>query len=176
MAQHTNARMAERGCCRPCRLRGSGTAARKDRRLPEGWASMRCLHAENPFCGRFPYRQNLSYPPQAKSVKSPASACCFIDTDDIVPHNDGMGSESSAAIVDGAGLAAQISWCGGILWFGLTKVLVMKMARQSRIGAWGRCAQSFLRTTLFLSNRRFVPDHRSAAGLLPLFAERFACA
>jgi hypothetical protein len=31
---------------------------------------MRYLHAENPCCGRFPYRQNLSYLPQAQSVKS----------------------------------------------------------------------------------------------------------
>src|SRR5271165_5016760 len=71
MAQHTNARTADRGCCRPCRPRGSGTAARKERMLPAGWASMRCLHAENPRCGRLPYRQDLSYPPQAQSVKSP---------------------------------------------------------------------------------------------------------
>src|SRR5271165_1712600 len=72
MAQHTNARTADRGCCRPCRPRGSGTAARKERMLPAGWASMRCLHAENPRCGRLPYREDLSYPPQAQSVKSPA--------------------------------------------------------------------------------------------------------
>jgi hypothetical protein len=30
---------------------------------------MRCLHAENPCGGRFPYRQNLSYLPQPISVK-----------------------------------------------------------------------------------------------------------
>src|SRR5271165_4893921 len=79
MAQHTNARTADRGCCRPCRPRGSGTVARKERMLPAGWASMRCLHAENPRCGRLPYRQDLSYPPQAQSVKSPDENAGVVD-------------------------------------------------------------------------------------------------
>ena len=105
-----------------------------------------------------------------------ASVYLFIDTDNIVPHNSGMGYHSSAAIFDGAGLAAQIFWCGDIFWFGLARFFVINMVRQWRINACGRCARSFLRTSLFFSNRRFVPDHRSAAGSLPLFAERFECA
>ena len=71
MAQQTKARMAERGCRRPCRLRGSGTSARKESRLPRRDTSMRRLHATLPQERGLPSRESLLLFPQDQTVKSP---------------------------------------------------------------------------------------------------------
>src|SRR5271166_3656365 len=71
MAQHTRARMADRGCCRPRRLRGSGTVARKESRLPERNASMRLLREVLPGENRTSWPTDFLLFAQAQSVNSP---------------------------------------------------------------------------------------------------------
>src|SRR3954447_275333 len=66
IAQHTKERTAERGWRRPCRLRGSGTSARKERRPPRMDASMRRLHATLPRKQGFRYDRCFSYSPRFK--------------------------------------------------------------------------------------------------------------
>src|SRR5271166_4085364 len=72
MAQHTRARMADRGCCRPRRLRGSGTVARMESRLPERNASMRLLREVLPGENRTSWPTDFLLFAQAQSVNSPA--------------------------------------------------------------------------------------------------------
>src|SRR3954454_13909239 len=70
-AQQTKARMAVRGCRRPCRLRGSGTSARKESRLTPRDASMRCLRAIVQRESRLPSPQVLLLFSQGETVKGP---------------------------------------------------------------------------------------------------------
>src|SRR5271166_1903702 len=72
MAQHTRARMADRGCCRPSRRRGSGTVARKESRLPERNASRRLLREVLPGENRTSWPTDFLLFAQAQSVNSPA--------------------------------------------------------------------------------------------------------
>src|SRR5271166_1284222 len=71
MAQHTRARMADRGCCRPRRLRGSGTVARMESRLPERNASMRLLREVLPGENRTSWPTDFLLFAQAQFVNSP---------------------------------------------------------------------------------------------------------
>src|SRR5271166_3145883 len=71
MAQHTRARMADRGCCRPSRLRGSGTVARKESRLPERNASRRLLREVLPGENRTSWPTDFLLFAQAQFVNSP---------------------------------------------------------------------------------------------------------
>src|SRR4051794_9648922 len=70
-AQQTKARMAESGCRRPNRLRGSGTLARKESRLSPRDASMPCLRATVQRESGLPAPQELLLFSQAETVNGP---------------------------------------------------------------------------------------------------------
>ena len=72
----------------------------------------------------------------------------LIDTDVFVQQNEAVRWQGSVAYLDGVGLAAPQSLCGGIFCIGVEPNFLMSYARPECVFAFGRMVPSFLRTSL----------------------------